>query len=101
MFIDIVGYSKLSIDEQRAAIRELTRAVRTSRAVSKGEAAARLIRIPNKLLRRRWIHRATPVVLSNVYPGDKPTRFVCDLRSERMAEFPSGLAGPTPLCGEP
>ncbi len=30
LFIDIVGYSKLSINDQRAAIDELTQAVRTS-----------------------------------------------------------------------
>jgi len=30
LFIDIVGYSKLSINEQGAAIDELTQAVRTS-----------------------------------------------------------------------
>ena len=31
LFIDIVGYSKLSINDQRAAIDELTQAVRTAR----------------------------------------------------------------------
>jgi hypothetical protein len=30
LFIDIVGYSKLSINEQRAAIDELTQVVRAS-----------------------------------------------------------------------
>src|SRR5437899_8627163 len=46
LFIDIVGYSKLSINEQRAAIDELTQAVRASEQVQKAEAAARLIKIP-------------------------------------------------------
>src|SRR3984893_14463204 len=46
LFIDIVGYSKLSINEQRAAIDELTQAVRTSEQVQNAEAAARLIKIP-------------------------------------------------------
>src|SRR6266851_8813444 len=46
LFIDIVGYSKLSINEQRAAIDELTQAVRTSEQFQNAEAAARLIRIP-------------------------------------------------------
>src|ERR1700757_2793049 len=46
LFIDIVGYSKLSINEQRAAIEELTQAVRTSEQVQNAEAAARLIKIP-------------------------------------------------------
>src|SRR6266436_8258281 len=46
LFIDIVGYSKLSINEQRAAIDELTQAVRTSEQVKNAEAASRLIKIP-------------------------------------------------------
>ena len=46
MFIDIVGYSKLSINDQRAAIDELTQAVRTSEQFQNAEAAARLIKIP-------------------------------------------------------
>src|SRR6202171_2219594 len=46
LFIDIVGYSKLSINEQRAAIDELTQAVRTSEQVQNAEVAVRLIKIP-------------------------------------------------------
>src|SRR5229473_3875621 len=46
LFIDIVGYSKLSINDQRAAIDELTQAVRASEQVQNAEAAARLIKIP-------------------------------------------------------
>jgi adenylate cyclase len=46
LFIDIVGYSKLSINEQRAAIDELTQAVRTSEQFRNAEAGARLIKIP-------------------------------------------------------
>src|SRR3954447_3481175 len=46
LFIDIVGYSKLSINDQRAAIDQLTQAVRTSEQVQNAEAAARLIKIP-------------------------------------------------------
>src|SRR3954447_21247681 len=46
LFIDIVGYSKLSINEQRAAIDELNEVVRASEQVQKAEAAARLIKIP-------------------------------------------------------
>src|SRR3989440_9882702 len=46
LFIDIVGYSKLSINEHRAAIDELTQAVRTSEQFQNAEAAARLIKIP-------------------------------------------------------
>ena len=39
LFIDIVGYSKLSINEQRAAIEELNRIVRTSEQFQQAEAA--------------------------------------------------------------
>src|SRR6202043_2744352 len=46
LFVDIVGYSKLSINEQRAAIDELTRVVRATEQFQSAEAAARLIKIP-------------------------------------------------------
>src|SRR4029077_1417177 len=46
LFIDIVGYSKLSINEQRGAIDELNEVVRTSEQFQKAEAAGRLIKIP-------------------------------------------------------
>src|SRR5438128_2281856 len=46
LFIDIVGYSKLSINDQRAAIDELNQVVRASEQVQNAEAAARLIKIP-------------------------------------------------------
>jgi TolB-like protein/Tfp pilus assembly protein PilF len=45
LLIDIVGYSKLSINEQRAAVDELTKVVRSSDQYQKAEAAARLIKI--------------------------------------------------------
>ena len=34
LFIDIVGYSKLSINDQHAAVEELTRIVRASERIS-------------------------------------------------------------------
>src|SRR5436309_3165512 len=46
LFIDIVGYSELSINDQRAAIDELTQAVRTSEQFQNAEAATRLLKIP-------------------------------------------------------
>jgi TolB-like protein/class 3 adenylate cyclase/Tfp pilus assembly protein PilF len=46
LFIDIVGYSKLSINQQRAAIDKLTEVVRSSDQYQKAEAADRLIKIP-------------------------------------------------------
>jgi hypothetical protein len=46
LFIDIVGYSKLSISDQHAAIEELNQVVRASEQFQRAEAASRLIRIP-------------------------------------------------------
>jgi TolB-like protein/Tfp pilus assembly protein PilF len=46
LFIDIVGYSKLSINEQRAAVDELNEVVRVSEQFQKAEVTARLIKIP-------------------------------------------------------
>ncbi len=45
LFIDIVGYSKLSINEQRTAIDELTQVVRRSEQFQNAEAGARLIKM--------------------------------------------------------
>jgi TolB-like protein/class 3 adenylate cyclase len=45
LFIDIVGYSKLSINEQRGAVDELTRIVRATDQFQKAEAADRLTKI--------------------------------------------------------
>ena len=46
LFIDVVGYSKLSIGDQHAAVEELTRIVRESQEFQRAEAASRLTRIP-------------------------------------------------------
>jgi TolB-like protein/class 3 adenylate cyclase len=46
LFIDIVGYSKLSINDQHSAVEELNRIVRASEQFQRAEAANRLIRIP-------------------------------------------------------
>src|SRR5213595_1769517 len=46
LFIDIVGYSKLSINDQHAAVEELNRIVSASQQFQRAEAANRLIRIP-------------------------------------------------------
>jgi hypothetical protein len=45
LFIDIVGYSKLSINQQNAAIDELTQIVRATEQFQKAEASPRLIKI--------------------------------------------------------
>src|SRR5205823_9895820 len=46
LFIDIAGYSKLSMNEQRAVVDKLNQAVRASDEFRKAEAADRLIKIP-------------------------------------------------------
>src|SRR5215469_6913782 len=46
LFIDIVGYSRLSIDDQHGAVEELNRVVRASEQFQQAEAAGRLLKIP-------------------------------------------------------
>src|SRR5947209_16933409 len=46
LFIDIVGYSKLSINDQHAAVEELNQIVRASEQFQRDEAASRLLKIP-------------------------------------------------------
>src|SRR3982751_1322329 len=46
LFIDIVGYSNLSVDEQHAAVEELNQIVRASEQFRKAEAANRILKIP-------------------------------------------------------
>jgi hypothetical protein len=45
LFIDIVGYSKLSINEQRATVGELTQIVRATEQFQKADTSGRLIKI--------------------------------------------------------
>jgi len=46
LFIDIVGYSKLSVNEQHARVDELNGIVRLSEQFQKAEAANRILKIP-------------------------------------------------------
>src|SRR5256885_6809545 len=46
LFIDIVGYSKLSSNDQHAAVEELNQTARASEQSQRAEAAGRLIKIP-------------------------------------------------------
>jgi hypothetical protein len=46
LFLDIVGYSKLSVNEQHARVDELNRIVRLSERYQKAEAANRILKIP-------------------------------------------------------
>src|SRR5438874_12636515 len=45
LFIDIVGYSKLSINDQHAVVEELNQVVRASEQFQRTEAADRLLKI--------------------------------------------------------
>src|SRR5215475_8882228 len=47
LFIDIVGYSTLSINDQHAAVEELNQIVRASEQSQRAEAASRLLKIPS------------------------------------------------------
>ena len=46
LFIDIIGYSKLWVNEQHAAVEELNQIVRVSEQFEKAEAASRLLKNP-------------------------------------------------------
>src|SRR5438874_5831047 len=46
LFLDIVGYSKLSVNEQHARVEELNEIVRVCEQFQKAEAASRLLKIP-------------------------------------------------------
>jgi TolB-like protein/class 3 adenylate cyclase/Tfp pilus assembly protein PilF len=46
LFIDIVGYSKLLINDQHATVEELNQIVRASEQFQRAEAASRLVKIP-------------------------------------------------------
>ena len=46
LFIDIVGYSKLSVNEQHARIEELNEIGRLSERFQKAEATNRILKIP-------------------------------------------------------
>jgi TolB-like protein len=46
LFIDVVGYSKLLVNEQREVVEQLNRAVRKTPQFRKNEGAGKLIRIP-------------------------------------------------------
>src|SRR5438105_1866723 len=46
LFLDIVGYSKLSVNEQHTRVEELNEIVRLSEQFRKAEAASRLLKIP-------------------------------------------------------
>jgi TolB-like protein/Tfp pilus assembly protein PilF len=46
LFIDLVGYSKFSINDQHAAVEQLNRVVRASEQFQQAETAGRLLKIP-------------------------------------------------------
>ena len=51
LFLDIVGYSKLSVNEQHGRVDELNGIVRLSEQFQKAEAATRILKNPH---RRRY-----------------------------------------------
>ncbi|PYJ67362.1 MAG: hypothetical protein DME78_01610, partial [Verrucomicrobia bacterium] len=46
LFIDLVGYSKFSLNDQHAAVEQLNRVVRASEQFQQTETASRLLKIP-------------------------------------------------------
>ena len=46
LFMDVVGYSKLLVDEQREVLNELNQVVRSTQQFRNAEAAGKLIRLP-------------------------------------------------------
>jgi class 3 adenylate cyclase len=46
LFIDIVAYSKLAIDQQKEVVQQLNQCVRDSEQFRRADAAGKLIRIP-------------------------------------------------------
>src|SRR5215470_16993952 len=46
LFIDIVGYSKLSTNDQHAAVKELNQVVRASEQSQRADVASRMLKIP-------------------------------------------------------
>src|SRR5437764_13752124 len=47
LFIDVVGYSKLLVNEQREVLQQLNNVVRSAPQFGKSNAAGKLIRIPS------------------------------------------------------
>src|SRR5437763_15633676 len=47
LFLDVVGYSKLLVNEQREALQQLNEVVRNAPQFGKSSAAGKLIRIPS------------------------------------------------------
>jgi hypothetical protein len=48
LFIDIVGYSKPSVNDQHATVEELNQIVRASKQFQKAQADSRLLKIPDR-----------------------------------------------------
>src|SRR6266513_3239619 len=63
LFIDIVGYSKLSVKDQHAAVEQLNQIVRASEQFQRADSAGRLLKVAtgddsgpwkHKFIRRSW-----------------------------------------------
>ena len=84
LFIDIVGYSKLSINDQHAAVEELNRIVRATEQFQKAEASERLIKI------------ATGDGMALVFYTSPDTPVRCPLRNDRHFQKLAGTAPKSP-----
>src|SRR6266403_1030586 len=59
LFLDIVGYSKLSVNEQHGRVDELNGIVRLSEQFQKAEASNRILKIPTVPARHRHLRSET------------------------------------------
>src|SRR5215471_344396 len=77
LFIDIVGYSKLSVNEQHARIEELNEIVRSSEQFRTAEAANRILKIPT----------GDGMALVFYKSPEEPAQCACEI-SRTLKEYP-------------
>src|SRR5215471_16381731 len=77
LFIDIVGYSKLSVNEQHARVEELNEIVRQSEQFRKAQVTNRILKIPT----------GDGVALVFYKSPEEPAQCACEI-SRRLREYP-------------
>src|SRR5213596_644881 len=77
LFIDVVGYSKLSVDDQREITAELTTLVRGTAAFRTAEQLGKLVRLPT----------GDGMALAFFTTPDAPVRCACEI-SRKLQEHP-------------
>ena len=82
LFLDVVGYSKLLVDEQRAVIDELNRVVRDTDEYREAESAGRLIKIPTGDGMALVFHTTPEAPVESVLCGGHLVPEVCDFHVE-------------------